>query len=101
MTDSHHPAAAATRLYRWKQQWWQGEDAALWCLLGHVAQLVRPSTDSERAVRSAAVAARHVRMEVEARQRQAARRTALARMGGQIVRQPPVLFPLSIDPYPY
>jgi hypothetical protein len=35
-------------------QWWQAEDAALWALLAHALELVRPPSVGEAAVRARA-----------------------------------------------
>ena len=66
------PAASAARFRRWQEQWWQSEDSCLWCLLGHVWQLVRPPSAGEQQVRAKAVEATQ-RREAAAQRLQAAR----------------------------
>ena len=51
------PARTSVRLHHWLDSWRQIEDGALWCLLGHVWQLAKPSGVGEAEARQAAAAA--------------------------------------------
>jgi hypothetical protein len=61
------PAQTSVQLRHWLDSWWQIEDSALWCLIGHVGQLVTSASAGETAARQAAGAARRERLAAEAR----------------------------------
>ena len=61
------PAQTTVQRRHWLDSWWQVEDSALWCLIGHVGQLVASASAGETAARQAAGAARHKRLAAEAR----------------------------------
>ena len=61
------PAQTSVRLRHWLDSWWQIEDSSLWCLIGHVGQLVTSASAGETAARQAAGAARRERLAAETR----------------------------------
>ena len=61
------PAQTTVQRRHWLDSWWQIEDSALWCLIGHVGQLVGSASAGETAARQAAGAARRERLAAEAR----------------------------------
>lgn len=61
------PAQTSVQLRHWMDSWWQVEDGALWCLIGHVWQLVTSASAGETAARQTAGAARRDRLAAEAR----------------------------------
>ena len=60
-------AQTSVQLRHWMDSWWQIEDSALWCLLGHVWQLANPGSAGEAEARQAAGVARRNRLAAEAR----------------------------------
>ena len=60
-------AQTTVRRCHWMDSWWQIEDGALWCLIGHVWQLITCASAGETAARQEAGAARSQRLAAEAR----------------------------------
>ena len=62
------PAQTSVRLRHWLDSWWEIEDAALWCMLGHVWQLAKPTGAGEAEARQAASGTSRNRQGAEVRQ---------------------------------
>ena len=60
-------AQTTVRLCDWMDSWWQIEDGALWCLIGHVWQLITCASAGETEARQEAGAARSKRLAAEER----------------------------------